>query len=128
MKSDDESLEKSSILTGSEITGCNPEAIRSLFLPDRRKFLASGLVGAAGLTLAPQIQRVLALPGGMPLWTPEALLTPGIRIRWRTIFTVVELVASLLGFRPFVMTVKELIDAFVPEKKEAEVAKQAQTQ
>lgn len=128
MKSDNEPSEKPSVLTGSDITGCNPEAIRSLLLPERRRFLASGLVGATGLALAPQLQRVLALPGGPPLWTPEAMLTPGIRIRWRTIFTVVELVASLLGFRPFVMTVKELIDAFVPEKKEAEVAKQAQTQ
>ncbi|MFL6254652.1 MAG: hypothetical protein ACJ74T_06495 [Pyrinomonadaceae bacterium] len=127
MKSN-ESSEKSSVLTGSEITGCYPEAIRSLLLPERRRFLASGLAGAAGLTLAPQLQRVLALPIEAPLWTPESLLTPGIRIRWKTIFTVVELVASLLGFRPFVMTVKELIDAFVPEKKEAEVAKQAQAQ
>lgn len=128
MKIDYESSNKSLGLTGYEITGHDPEAAQSMILADRRRFLAGSLAGVAGLTLASPLQRVLALPGDSPLWTPEAMLMPSLRIRWRTIFTVVELVASLLGFRPFVMTVKELIDAFVPEKKEAEVAKQAQTQ
>lgn len=128
MKSEHKSFEKLLDLTANEITGYEPEAAQSLILPDRRRFLACGLAAAAGITLASPFQRALALSGESLLWTPEAMLMSPVRIRWRTIFTVVELVASLLGFRPFVMTIKELIDAFVPEKKEAAQAAQAQTQ
>lgn len=129
MKCDTESPDKSPRLTAHEITGSEPNDARSLILPDRRRFLAGSLMGAAGFTLASPLQRALALPGDPLLWTPEALLGgTALKFRWRTFFTVVELAASLLGFRPLVMTIKELIDAFLPTLEESARASQAQAQ
>jgi hypothetical protein len=81
---------------------------KALDLTSRRRFLAAGILGTAGLALSP-FERVLALQNeNCPNF--DALYKPGKRGFWATFLNMLEFAAGIFGFGALFTTVKNLVD------------------